>query len=175
MEPESQNHFLQCAAPSQIAWRIKLLTRLKQQMQHMNTNKQFQATIIECLDKTLSDRDQLTAGPIRSALEAQQRIGWLGMIEGHWSNEWQKAYDKTYTEPTEEIRKEKNTRKRSMDRWQKKMIQTIWGSMVQLWTTRNKEQHGWDQDSQDSSRREVLHKELEDIYLHKHKYPERVQ
>jgi hypothetical protein len=174
-EPESQNHFLQCAAPSRIAWRIKLLTRLKQQMKQMKTNEQFQATIIECLDKTLSDRDQSTTGPFRSALEAQQRIGWLRMIKGHWSNEWQKAYDNTYTEPTEETRKEKNTRKRSMDRWQKKIIQTIWGSMVQLWTTRNAERHGWDQDSQDSSRREVLHEELEDIYLRKHEYPERVQ
>jgi hypothetical protein len=101
-------------------------------------------------------------------------MGWLG-LKGHWSNKWQQAYDNTYTAPGEETRKEKNTRKRSMDRWQKKIIHTLWGSMIQLWTTRNEERHGWDQDSRDSSRRKVLHKELEDIYLRKHEYPERVQ
>jgi hypothetical protein len=32
--------------------------------------------------------------------------------------------------------------------------------MIALWKTRNNERHGWDQESHNSARREVLHKEF---------------
>ena len=46
--------------------------------------------------------------------------------------------------------------------------------MITLWTTRNEERHGWDKESRDRSRREVLHHELAEIYGRKHEYPQRV-
>ena len=52
---------------------------------------------------------------------------------------------------------------------------TLWGSMISLWNLRNEERHGWDQESKDRSRREVLHAELADIYTQKLEYPRRVQ
>jgi hypothetical protein len=58
-----------------------------------------------------------------------------------------------------------------MGRWQKQIIQTIWGSLITLWKTRN----GWDKESRDSARREVLHKELEELYDRKQEYPLRLQ
>jgi hypothetical protein len=62
-----------------------------------------------------------------------------------------------------------------MGRWQKQTIQTIWGSLITLWKTRNDERHGWDKESRDSARREVLHKELEELFDRKQEYPLRVQ
>ncbi len=62
-----------------------------------------------------------------------------------------------------------------MQRWQKKLLQTLWGFMIQLWILRNNERHGWDKESRDQARREVLHSELKDIYTRKHEYPLRVQ
>ena len=62
-----------------------------------------------------------------------------------------------------------------MTRWQKKVIQTIWGQMINLWTLRNNERHGWDTESRDNARQEVLHHELAEIYHRKHEYPIRVQ
>jgi hypothetical protein len=60
--------------------------------------------------------------------------------------------------------------------WQKKLMQTAcWSLMIQLWKTRNDERHGWDNESRDRARPEVLHKELEEIYNRKHQYPVRVQ
>ncbi len=47
--------------------------------------------------------------------------------------------------------------------------------MIILWKTCNDERHGWDKESRNSARREVLHKELEMIYDRKHEYPVRVQ
>jgi hypothetical protein len=47
-----------------------------------------------------------------------------------------------------------------MGRWQKQLIQTVWRSMITLWKTRNDEHHGWDAETKESARREVLHKEL---------------
>jgi hypothetical protein len=51
----------------------------------------------------------------------------------------------------------------------------VWGSMIPLWKTRNDERHGWDKESRNSAQREVLHHELEEIYSHKHQYPQQVQ
>jgi hypothetical protein len=59
--------------------------------------------------------------------------------------------------------------------WQRKVLQTTWGMSIKLWTLRNNERHGWDKESRDQSRREVLHKELEDLYLRKDEYPAWVQ
>ncbi len=44
-----------------------------------------------------------------------------------------------------------------------------------LWTLRNEERHGWDKESCDNAKREVLNKELEEIYSKKNEYPRRVQ
>jgi hypothetical protein len=62
-----------------------------------------------------------------------------------------------------------------MQQWQKKLVQATWEQMIALWKTRNDERHGWDKESRNSARREVLHKELEAIYIRKHQYPVRVQ
>jgi hypothetical protein len=64
-----------------------------------------------------------------------------------------------------------------MMRWQKKILPTTWSLLIMLWKTHGmtNDTRGWDRESQDSSWREVLHKELEDIYSQKHGYPLRVQ
>jgi hypothetical protein len=41
------------------------------------------------------------------ALAAQARIGWLAMLRGYWTLEWQAAYERTYKIPDFETRKEK--------------------------------------------------------------------
>jgi hypothetical protein len=47
--------------------------------------------------------------------------------------------------------------------------------VIQLWKIRITEHHGWDAESKESARREVLHKELEAIYDQKQQHPRRVQ
>jgi hypothetical protein len=97
------------------------------------------------------------------------------MLRGYWSVQWQHEYKQTYEEPDKETRKERNKRSLQMGRWQKQLIKTIWGSMIKLWKTRNNKRHGWDKESRDLARQEVLHKELEDLYDRKNEYPQRVQ
>jgi uncharacterized membrane protein YgaE (UPF0421/DUF939 family) len=62
-----------------------------------------------------------------------------------------------------------------MQRWQKKLIQTLWGSMIKLWDLQNKERHGVDKESCHLTRREVLHSQLAKIYARKLEYPLWVQ
>jgi hypothetical protein len=97
------------------------------------------------------------------------------MLQGYWSHEWQVAYESTYATPATEDRKAKTKRLLQMGRWQKNIITAIWGAMIKLWKLRNEERHGWDQESRERSRREVLHFELEEIYNRKEEYPRRVQ
>jgi hypothetical protein len=172
---EDQHHYLQCTAPSRIQWRVKMFTQVRTQLQRNRTNEHLQETIIDCLDKALSGRAIIPTGPFSSAIESQARIGWLGLLRGYWSVQWQQEYEQTYEEPDAETRKERNKRSLQMGRWQKQLIKTVWGSLITLWTTRNDERHGWDKESRDLARREVLHKELEDLYARKNEYPLRVQ
>jgi hypothetical protein len=98
------------------------------------------------------------------------------MLCGHWTQEWQKAYESTYQAPSEETIKDKNKGTLAMTRWQKKIIQKMWGLMIALGTLlHNDKRHGWDKESRDRLQQEVLHYELEEIYTRKHQYPERVQ
>jgi hypothetical protein len=62
-----------------------------------------------------------------------------------------------------------------MGRWQRNLIIAVWGAMIVLWKLLNNEHHGWDQESRERSRRDVLHYELEEIYNGKDEYPQRVQ
>ncbi len=174
-EPETQQHYIQCLAPSRLEWRVKLLAALQIQMEKLGTNMNLQESIAHCIDSALSDRAITVSGPFYKALEAQSKIGWVSMLRGHWSKEWQQAYEQSYQSPSEETRKERNRRHLTMARWQKKIIQSTWGFMSQLWTLRNDERHGIDKATRDSARREVLHKELEELYNRKDEYSLRVQ
>jgi hypothetical protein len=171
-EPKTHTHYIQCPAASRIQWRIGLLTTLQQQMVKTSTNGELQDTIINCLDSAMAHRPIHTHGTFHRALTAQAQIGWVHMLQGYWSLEWQAAYDNTYPVPDEETRQEKQQRLLKMTRWQKKIIRTVWGSMIKFWKLRNDERHGWDKESRNSARREVLHKELEAIYERKHEYPQ---
>ncbi len=89
------------------------------------------------------------------------------MLCGYWTLKWQLAYNRTYKIPDSETRKEKLKRHQQMTRWQSKVIQTIWRNLIQLWKLRNVKRHGRDKESRDNARGEVLHHELEEIYLKK--------
>jgi hypothetical protein len=101
-------------------------------MNKTSTNTELQETIIDCLDRAMANRPIYPQGTFRRALEAQAHIGWSSMLQGFWTKEWQAAYDNSYPIPTEETRKEKQKRQLHMARWQKKIIQTVWGSMIKL-------------------------------------------
>jgi hypothetical protein len=172
---ETQHHYLQCQAPSRITWRLSLLGTLRQQLTALRTDTNLQELILHCIDCALAGRAVATTGPFSAALQSQARIGWLAMLRGYWSQEWQHAHDRTYLVPDDETRKERLQRQLFMGRWQNTIIQTTWSSTIQLWTLRNNERHGWDKESRDLARREVIHHELAEIYARKHQYPLRVQ
>ena len=97
------------------------------------------------------------------------------MLRGYRSKDWQQEYERTYTPPANETRQENKKRQLTISWWQKKVIQTLWGQLIILWKLRNNECHGWDKESRELARRDILHKELAHIYQRKHEYPVRVQ
>jgi hypothetical protein len=94
IETESQDHFLQCDAPSRIEWRLKLISTLRRQLAQLNTAENLQELILNCIDSAIDGRAIPTGGPFHEALESQETIGWLGMIRGYWSQEWRKSFRK---------------------------------------------------------------------------------
>jgi hypothetical protein len=102
-------------------------------------------------------------------------MGWLAMLRGYWTSKWQIVYERTYTIPDAETPKDRLKGLQQMTRWQSKVIQMTWRILIPFWKLRNDEHHGWDKESHDIAKREVLHKEPEAIYHKKHQYPLRVQ
>jgi hypothetical protein len=102
-------------------------------------------------------------------------IGWLGMMRGYLSNGWQPTYEQTHQVSTGKNQKDWNKYLIKMAGWQKKILQTKWSLLIKLGTTRNDEHHGWDKESRDKATCEVLHKELQALYLRKQEYPLQVQ
>jgi hypothetical protein len=68
----------------------------------------------------------------QGALMAQARIGWLGMLIGYWTREWQTASEQTYPVPGDESRKKKNKWLITMKEWQMKILQTTWRFMIKF-------------------------------------------
>jgi hypothetical protein len=56
LEPETQNHYIQCEANTSTEWQIKLLTALKRQMENLHRNPNLQEAILHCLDSAMADR-----------------------------------------------------------------------------------------------------------------------
>ena len=172
---ESHDHFIGCPAPSRITWRVQLLTAMRQLFKMTKTGDSLQALIIDVLDRAMAGRPISVSGPFERALRSQERIGWRAMLHGHWSVEWQTAYNQAYQVPPDETPKDKSKRKISMALWQKRVIVLTWQQMIQLWKLRNDERHGIDTETRESARREVLTNELKVLYTNKDRYPTRVQ
>jgi hypothetical protein len=82
-----------------MTWRISLLGTLRRQLEALSTDPNLQESILRCIDSALADRTIEMTGPFSMALVAQARIGWLAMLHGYWTLEWQVAYDRTYKTP----------------------------------------------------------------------------
>jgi hypothetical protein len=121
-----------------------MLAAVRQVMERLKTDSNLQEPILNCIDSAIAERANIINGTFNNALDSQSKIGWIDMIRGYWSSSWQIAYEQLYSVPLDEDRKAKNKRSLHMQRWQKKLIQTIWHSMIQLWKLRNDKRHGWD-------------------------------
>ncbi len=92
----------------------------------MSADKSLQEIIIDCLDRAMADRPIYPHGIFHHAMEAQAKIGWVHMLQGYWSIEWQKAYEHSYQIPIAENRKTKNKPLIHMVSWPKKLIVPVW-------------------------------------------------
>ena len=157
-------------------WRISLIAQLKDQLGKLKTDGHLQEAILSCVDKALAGTViQATPGPHQVAYNAQEAIGWLGLIRGYWAKKWQHAFETSQQQAQDETDTQRKIRERQMPRWQAKVVQTLWHGLIQLWQLRNEERHGRDAESREAARRSVIHHDLAEIYGRQQQYPQRVQ
>jgi hypothetical protein len=68
-------------------------------MEKTNMDAYLQETILDCIDRAMTDRTINMHDPFNRVLEAQEHIGWVNMLCGYWSQEWQVGYKKFYDIP----------------------------------------------------------------------------
>jgi hypothetical protein len=88
---KTQDHYIQCLAPSRIQWRIRMLAAVRQVMERLKTDLNLQEMILNCINSAISERAIIIKGPFHNALDSQSKIGWIDMIQGYWSSTWQIA------------------------------------------------------------------------------------
>ena len=144
-------------------------------MKVTKTPESLRDLIIDVLDRAMAGRPISVTGTYEQSLRSQERIGWRAMLHGYWSVEWQREYIHGYQVPIDEDTKARTLRTAAMVLWQKRMIQTTWTQMLELWTLRNGECHGRNTETKEKAQREVLTNEIQLLYNNREQYPLRVQ
>jgi hypothetical protein len=102
-----------------MTWQISLLRILPKQLEELCTDPNLQESILHCIYSALTGHIIQMTGPYSTALAAQAHIGWLAMLRGYWTLEWQLAYESTYQSPDSKKWRDKLKRLQQMTRWQK--------------------------------------------------------
>ena len=85
-----------------------------------------------------------------SLSQDQSQIGWMGLVTGHFSTQW------------ETLQAQFNPR--SAAGWQAKVISNIWRMLQDLWTLRNTHLHVQSPSSIDPVRDRILLAQVQDLY-----------
>jgi hypothetical protein len=94
-------------------------------------------------------------------IKQQNRIGWRQLFNGRYSKHWAMLQEEYYSRMATTQR---TKQMRTGDKWLPNIIGAVWDGWYLLWEQRNRDLHGFDdQTKQDAQRREA-ERALRDIY-----------
>jgi hypothetical protein len=167
-EPETNDHVSACEHPDRAKLRKNMIRTVRKTMDKTNTSIQTQEVILQGLtDAILHGADKLDltkisftpTGSLNYALQDQNAIGWTNFYKGRLSKKWEQVQKDHY-------RKTKAA-KADPYKWATSVITTMWQGFLQMWESRNDDQHGRDNIDAISKEREKLLKKTRQLYEQK--------
>jgi hypothetical protein len=155
---ETRKHLYLCPEQQRDQWRKKLITKLRKDMDDLNTHPGLQELLLEGIKSVLEGRDANTihipAG-VEAVAQAQSSIGWTELLKGRMSIKWSQVQQQ-YLGAFDP--------KKNGTTWTVNMIRTILKGWLEVWEIRNKDRHGRDRLSKAQADRAQAIRELEQLY-----------
>jgi hypothetical protein len=141
------------------------------------TENQFEPTrsnTLDCLKGTMAEQDISHSARTPSHHHGGPISDCMDQYAARLLNQKVAASVHTFIFNTNGRKNKTNDRSKWID-GKKKLMQTTWGLMINLWKSRNDERHGWNTKSRNRARCNILHHELADLYNRKSNNSVRVQ
>jgi hypothetical protein len=161
---KTNEHFLLCAAPSRLQWRHKFLTALERELTRLRTSPDMITFLKETIDRLLDGKIISCTGKFHEIAVSQDRIGWMSLFRGFWSQKWLEAHLADVREHPLRDPKAQATRQKHQDRWLNTVTSFVMRKCHQLWTLRNNERHGVTPVEKTAALRITAKRELAKLY-----------
>ena len=154
-DTEDFEHVIKCHHSD--AWFAEFLKVLSKHLKLLKTEPGLAALLIMGITAWRNGDNEipLDTDEHRGIISSQNRIGWVELFRGRFSNGWATLQSEFY---------HKSGLARTGDFWTSSVITTIWGEWEHLWDIRNDAQHGTDKRHRNTIRRQYALEKLRHIY-----------
>jgi hypothetical protein len=139
---ETNEHFLLCAAPSRLQWRQQFLASLENELTRLYTSPVMITYLRETIDCLLDGKIISCTGTFHAIAVSQNRIGWMTLFRGFWSQKWLDAHLAYVQAVPLRDPKDQAKRQKHQDRWLTSVSRFVMRKCHLLWKLRNNERHG---------------------------------
>jgi hypothetical protein len=138
LETDTHTHFLRCMHTTAATWRITFLHDLCTKLTTLHTSHELTTVLIDIVEVWLEGEQIHPCNYpriYRTAILAQQQIGWHAFLQGYWSTKWEYLQDAHLRHI-----KEYNN-KMTGKIWATRIITTIWQQIFDGWEIHNTNVH----------------------------------
>ena len=161
-DSEDNNHVLTCPATSRANWRVATLASLAA-LRHDRSDPILKHLIQDGLSRfhegIIHIDETLYPARYQPLIQQQNSLGWDQLYRGRWSHQWSELHTAYAQDKWAWTGQDKDGKlwvlhhgRKLIDHW------------LELWSERNKEKHGADQDSRQRARHSILTNEMSAIY-----------
>jgi hypothetical protein len=161
---ETNEHFLLCKAPSRLQWRWQFLAALETELTRLYTSHTLITFLKETLDRLLDGKLISCTGTFHEIAKSQNRIGWMTIFRGFWSQKWLDAHIAHVKAVPLRDPKAHNQRQKHQDRWLNQVSSFVMRQCHELWLLRNTERHGLTPVEKAAALRTTAERELAILY-----------
>jgi hypothetical protein len=142
--------------PTASTWRLTFLRDLHTKLTNLHTSHELTTVLLDVVEIWL-EGEQIHPSNYprlyRTAILAQQHIGWHAFLQGYWSTQWEYLQDAHLRH----IKEYNNTTTGKI--WASRIITTIWQQIFDGWEVHNTNVHGKQQQHADIDlRRRIISK-----------------
>jgi hypothetical protein len=165
---EDRDHVIQCTDTTRQTIRQEMLQLITTRCDDYHTDPKITRLLLDCINGWIGADDSYAyqvdfeAYPceFHKVIKQQNRIGWRQLFNGRYSKHWAMLQEEYYSRMATTQR----TKQMTGDKWLPNIIGAVWDGWYLLWEQRNRDLHGFDdQTKQDAQRREA-ERALRDIY-----------
>jgi hypothetical protein len=178
---KDRDHILRCKHPSREQWRKEFLTSLNHYCSTAGTCQTLTHILLLALQRwfredpngaqSMTLDEHQFPNDVRLVIQQQNKIGWRQIFSGRFGRAWGEYQERHYSQAAEQSRAKVHTGQL----WQKNMIMFIWAKWFLLWSMRNQDVHGADENTRRQLERAAVISEIRELHDARSRMEPRVQ